>query len=63
MKSRAVPSYHLRPPENVTAIGGDSSNLITWDPVTTRMDGSRYEGFVGYNVYRRTEAAGMRKTL
>jgi fibronectin type 3 domain-containing protein len=39
----------------LSAEGGDSYNLLAWDPVTTRADGSKYEGFVGYNVYRGTE--------
>ena len=39
----------------MTAAGGDSSVMLTWDPVTTRMDGSKYEGFVGYNIYRGPE--------
>jgi fibronectin type 3 domain-containing protein len=51
---RIVPLLSLAPPKNLVAAGGDSSLLVTWDAVTTRMDGSRYEGFVGYNVYRGT---------
>ncbi len=51
---RIVPLLSLAPPKNLVAAGGDSSVLFTWDAVTTRMDGSRYEGFVGYNVYRGT---------
>ncbi len=52
---RAVPLLSLAPPKNLVAAGGDSSILVTWDAASTRMDGSRYEGFVGYNVYRGTE--------
>ena len=51
---RIVPLLSLAPPKNLAAAGGDGSVLFTWDAVTTRMDGSRYEGFVGYNVYRGT---------
>ncbi len=51
---RIVPLLSLAPPKNLAAAGGDSSVLFTWDAVATRMDGSRYEGFVGYNVYRGT---------
>ena len=42
-------------PAGVAAQGGDGYNLITWQTVTTWVDGSRYSGFVGYNVYRGTE--------
>jgi fibronectin type 3 domain-containing protein len=51
---RIVPLLSLAPPKNLAAVGGDSSVLVSWDAVITRMDGSRYEGFVGYNVYRGT---------
>lgn len=54
-EARVVPLLSLAPPKNVAAAGGDSSVLLTWDAAATRMDGSRYEGFVGYNVYRGTE--------
>src|SRR3972149_3228777 len=51
---RIVPLLSLAPPKNLAAAGGDGSVLFTWDAVATRMDGSRYDGFVGYNVYRGT---------
>jgi fibronectin type 3 domain-containing protein len=52
---RITPLLSLAPPRNVTAAGGDSSVMLTWDPVTTRMDGSKHQGFVGYNIYRGPE--------
>ncbi len=52
---RVAPLLSLAIPKDLTAQGNDSSIQLSWDPVTTRMDGSHYEGFVGYNVYRGTE--------
>jgi fibronectin type 3 domain-containing protein len=52
---RVAPLMSLGVPSGLAAQAGDSSILLSWDPVTTRMDGSHYEGFVGYNVYRGTE--------
>ena len=52
---RVVPLRSLAVPKGVTARGGDSNAVLTWEPVSTRMDGSHYDGFVGYNVYRGTE--------
>ena len=52
---RVVPLRSLAVPKGVAAQGGDSSVVLSWEPVTTRMDGSQYDGFVGYNVYRGTE--------
>jgi fibronectin type 3 domain-containing protein len=52
---RVAPLLSLAAPRMLNAVGGDSYNLLSWDTVTTRADGSRYEGFVGYNVYRGTE--------
>jgi len=52
---RISPLRSLAMPKGLIARGADSSNVITWEPVTTRMDGSQYDGFVGYNLYRTTE--------
>jgi fibronectin type 3 domain-containing protein/predicted small lipoprotein YifL len=52
---RAEPLLSLAEPQGLTAEAYDSSVLLSWDTVTTRMDGSRFEGFVGYNLYRGTE--------
>jgi len=45
----------LAVPKGLEARANDSSIQLSWTPVTTRMDGSHYEGFVGYNLYRGTE--------
>lgn len=52
---RVAPLLSLAAPTNLTAVGYDSRNLLSWDLVTTRSDGSQYGGFVGYNIYRGTE--------
>lgn len=53
-EARVAPLLSLATPNNVTAAAGDSRIQLSWDAVTTRTDGSRYEGFVGYNIYRGT---------
>jgi len=52
---RAAPLLSLAVPQGLAAQANDSSIQLSWAPVTTRMDGSNYEGFVGYNLYRGTE--------
>jgi fibronectin type 3 domain-containing protein len=52
---RIAPLLSLAVPRDLTAQASDSSIKITWAPTTTRTDGSRYDGFVGYNLYRGTE--------
>ncbi len=52
---RIVPLMSLAVPRGLTAQGNDSSIQLSWEPITTRMDGSHYEGFIGYNIYRGTE--------
>jgi fibronectin type 3 domain-containing protein len=52
---RVAPLLSLAAPTNFTAVGYDSKNLLSWDLVITRSDGSQYGGFVGYNIYRGTE--------
>ena len=52
---RAAPLLSLAVPRDLSAQAGDSSIQLSWAPVTTRMDGSHYEGFVGYQLYRGTE--------
>jgi fibronectin type 3 domain-containing protein len=59
---RVAPLLSLAIPKGLAAQGGDSHNLLSWEPVTTRMDGSRYEGFVGYNIYRSSEKGRSEKT-
>ncbi len=53
---RAAPLLSLAPPKNVAATAGESLVTLTWDPVTTRSDGSAHQGFVGYNIYRGTSS-------
>ncbi len=52
---RITPLLGPAPPRGVKALGGDSYTLITWETVTTWVDGSPYKGFVGYDIYRGTE--------
>jgi fibronectin type 3 domain-containing protein len=52
---RVVPLQSIAVPKGVAAQAGDSSVVLSWETVTTRMDGSQFDGFVGYNVYRGTE--------
>jgi fibronectin type 3 domain-containing protein len=52
---RIAPLLSLAIPKDLEAQGFDSSVKLSWAPITTRMDGSRYDGFVGYNLYRGTE--------
>ena len=52
---RIAPLLSLAIPKGFTAQGADSHDLLLWESITTRMDGSQYNGFVGYNVYRGTE--------
>lgn len=54
-EARVVPLLSLAPPKRLEAAGGDTNIALTWEPVTTRSDGSAYTGFVGYNVYRGNE--------
>jgi fibronectin type 3 domain-containing protein len=53
--ARAAPLLSLAVPKGLTAQANDGSIQLSWAPVTTRMDGSRCEGFVGYNLRRGTE--------
>jgi len=52
---RIAPLLSLAIPKGLAAQGNDSSVKLSWTPITTRMDGSRYDGFIGYNLYRGTE--------
>lgn len=54
-EAMVTPLLSLAPPKNLIAAGGDSQIILNWDPVTTRADGSAYNGFVGYNIYRGTD--------
>jgi fibronectin type 3 domain-containing protein len=51
---RAAPLLSLAAPKSPQAAAGDGSVMLTWEPVTTRSDGSVHQGFVGYLVYRGT---------
>jgi fibronectin type 3 domain-containing protein len=57
---RVAPLLTVSQPRNLVAVLGDGQVNLTWDAVTTKTDGSKHEGFVGYNVYRGT-AAGRRE--
>ncbi len=59
---RVAPLLSLAAPKRVYAAGGDSTIVVSWDPVTTRSDGSAYSGFIGYNLYRGTEAGRESET-
>jgi hypothetical protein len=52
---RTAPLLSLAPPRAVKAIGGEQSVELVWEAVSTRSDGSVFNGFIGYNVYRRDE--------
>jgi hypothetical protein len=52
---RTAPLLSLAPPRAVTAVGGEQRVDLSWEAVSTRADGSVFNGFVGYNVYRRDE--------
>jgi hypothetical protein len=54
-ESRAAPLLSLASPTVLSAGGGNSAIQLQWDPVSTRADGSAYDGFVGYNIYRGVE--------
>ena len=53
---RTAPLLSLAPPRMVKAIGREQSVELAWEAVSTRSDGSVFNGFIGYNVYRRDEA-------
>lgn len=52
---RVMPVLPLAVPAGLIATGRDSSTLLSWETVTTWMDGSPAVGFVGYNLYRGPE--------
>ncbi len=55
-EARVVPLLSLAQPKKPAALAGDGLVSLTWNAVTTKVDGSRHDGFIGYNVYRGTEA-------
>ncbi len=59
---RITPLLSLAAPKTLTATGGDGVIVLDWPAVTMRADGSPYEGFIGYNVYRGTEAGHESQT-
>ena len=58
---RVAPFLSLAPPKNVAAKAGDGVVDLSWDGVVQLADGSPYEGFLGYNVYRGTEQGRQEK--
>ncbi len=50
---RTMPLMSLAVPRGLAAEASDSSIQLSWDPISTRIDGSHYEGFIGYHIYRR----------
>lgn len=52
---RTAPLLSLAPPRTIKAVGGEQSVELAWAAVSTRSDGSVFDGFIGYNVYRRNE--------
>lgn len=54
-EARITPLMSLAVPRGLAAQGNDGSVQLSWEPVSTRVDGSRYDGFIGYNIYRGTE--------
>jgi fibronectin type 3 domain-containing protein len=53
---RIAPLLSLAIPKGLAVQANDGSVKLSWEPITTRMDGSSYDGFVGYNLYRATES-------
>ncbi len=54
-EARVMPQLALAPPAKVTALGEDSFVQLSWERTAAHTDGSAAEGFVGYNIYRRTK--------
>jgi hypothetical protein len=54
-EARIAPLLTLAAPRGLVASGEDGAVALVWDAVTARADGSAPGGFVGYNIYRRTE--------
>jgi len=52
---RIVPLLSLAVPKGLAARAGDSFVELFWEPVLKRNDGSLYDGFIGYNIYRGSE--------
>lgn len=50
----AAPLMTVSRPGNPKAAAADGLVNLTWAAVTSRADGSRHDGFVGYNIYRGT---------
>jgi fibronectin type 3 domain-containing protein len=61
-EARVAPLLSLAVPKGFTAQANDGFVQLSWEPVTTRMDGSRYDGYVGYNLYRGTETGQYEET-
>jgi hypothetical protein len=59
---RVMPVLPLAAPAGLVATGRDGSTLLSWETVTTWMDGSPTGGFVGYNLYRGPERGRYEET-
>jgi hypothetical protein len=59
---RTAPLLSLAPPRTIKAIGGEQSVELAWEAVSTRSDGSVFNGFIGYNVYRHDEGGAYGET-
>jgi hypothetical protein len=55
LEVRTAPLLSLAPPRAIKAVGGEQNVELAWEAVSTRSDGSVFNGFIGYNVYRRDE--------
>jgi len=55
-EARVVPLPSLSPPRTVRAQAGDGAVALSWDTVITRTSGEAVQGYIGYNIYRGTEA-------
>ncbi len=54
-ETRVTPVMPLAVPKGPVATDQDTSIRLSWEAVTTWMDGSPAGGFVGYNIYRGTD--------
>jgi len=62
LEVRTAPLLSLAPPRSVKAIGGEQRVELAWEAVSTRSDGSVFNGFIGYNLYRRDEGGVYTET-
>lgn len=62
LEVRTVPLLSLAPPRTLKAVGGEQQVGLAWEAVSTRSDGSVFNGFIGYNIYRRDEGGAYTET-